>query len=169
MIRFFLLFLMALTTATAQAAVPWGYEAVAKEFEVPGEILYSVALQESEGPGIGRPWPWSANVQGRGYYFESREDLYRFLGSLMERGYKHFDIGLGQVNWHWNGRRFGSLWEATDPYANLRVAASILREHYRETRSWAWAVGRYHAPNNDARASSYIAGVGRKLARVLGE
>jgi hypothetical protein len=150
-----------------RADVPWGYESVAQNYDVPAVILYSVALQESEGPGIGRPWPWTANVGGRGYYFNSRENLYNFLRSLLNQGKSSFDIGLGQVNWYWNGSRFNSLWDATDPYINLHTAAAILREHYLETNSWPQAVGRYHSPGNAARAASYIAGVGRKLERIL--
>jgi hypothetical protein len=155
------------TASFCHAQVPWGYESVAQQYDVPGVILYSVALQESEGPGIGRPWPWTANVGGRGYYFDNREALYNFLLSLQAQGKSSFDIGLGQVNWYWNGSRFNSLWEATDPYINLQTAAAILREHYLETNSWPQAVGRYHSPGNPTRAASYIASVGRKLERVL--
>jgi hypothetical protein len=163
-----LMFIMLFSTAFfCNAEVPWGYETVAKQYDVPAVILYSVALQESEGPGIGRPWPWTANVGGNGYYFYNREDLYHFLCALQAQGKSSFDIGLGQVNWHWNGARFNSLWEATDPYINLHTAAAILREHYLETNSWPLAVGRYHSPGNPTRAASYIANVGRKLERVL--
>ncbi len=167
--RYSLFFFLWVVAGIAHADVPWGYASVAQEYGVPAEILYSVALQESEGPGIGRPWPWTANVKGKGFYFDNREELYSFLCSLLAQGHKSFDIGLGQVNWYWNGSRFASLWEATDPYVNLRTAAAILHEHYLETRSWALAVGRYHAPGNAGRASTYIASVGRKLERVLEE
>lgn len=164
---FTLLLLLAFDLPAAD--IPWGYEKVSNEYGVPAAILYSVALQESEGPGLGLPWPWTANVKGKGYYFDTREDLYRFLQSLLSRGHKSFDIGPGQINWYWNGERFASLWEATDPYTNLRTSASILREHYSDTGSWAEAVGRYHSPGNAHRALKYTVGVGRKLARVLEE
>jgi hypothetical protein len=170
MMRLTLLFLTSLSASfLCHADVPWGYESVAQKYDVPAVILYSVALQESEVPGIGRPWPWTANVGGRGYYFDNREELYTFLCSVLEQGKTSFDIGLGQINWYWNGVRFNSLWEATDPYINLHTAAAILREHYLDTHSWSQAVGRYHSPGNAARAASYIASVGRKLERVLGQ
>jgi hypothetical protein len=150
-------------------SVPWGYEKVANEYGLPSSILYSVALQESEPPGYGRPWPWTANFKGQGYYFNTREELYHFVQSIIDLGYKSIDIGPGQVNWRWNGKRFSSLWNATDPYMNLRVSASILSEHYAETGSWPEAVGRYHSPSNPSRALRYATGVGRKLARVIKE
>ncbi|MEW8046506.1 MAG: lytic transglycosylase domain-containing protein [Candidatus Thiodiazotropha sp.] len=147
--------------------IPWGYEKIAAEYGLPSSILYSVALQESESPDFGKPWPWTANFKGDGYYFESREELYRFAQSIIKRGYKSIDIGPGQVNWRWNGERFSSLWDATDPYTNLRVAAAILIEHFAYTGSWPEAVGRYHSPSNPHRALRYAKGVGRKLANVM--
>lgn len=146
--------------------IPWGYEKVANEYGLPPIILYSVALQESELPGFGRPWPWTANFKGKGYYFDSREALYRFVQSIIDHGYKSVDIGLGQVNWYWNGNRFSTLWEATDPYVNLRVSASILSVYFAETGSWPEAVGRYHSPSNPQRAMRYAMGIGSKLSRV---
>ena len=156
-----------LVSVSAIADVPKGYQAIGEAYGIPPALLYSVALTESEAPGIARPWPWTANVAGKGIYFESRQALFEHLNALHEEGKTNFDIGPAQVNWHWNGGLFDSLWDATDPYVNLETAASMLRDYYRDSGSFEIAVGKYHAPNNPQRAERYKSRVRKKLALVL--
>jgi hypothetical protein len=167
--RFVIVSILSIVSFSCRADIPWGYEKVANEYDIPPIVLYSVALQESQGPGIIRPWPWTVNVSGKGHYFDSRSELYRYLNNLLDSGLKNFDIGLGQVNWRWHHSRFDSLWDATDPYMNLRVAASILQEHYQESGSWKVAIGKYHAPNDPDRARRYVALVEQKIPMAVGE
>ncbi len=150
----------------ANAAVPQGYQRIGEAYGIPPELLYAVALTESEGPGIGKPWPWTANVAGEGYYFASRQALFDALNALQKRGETHFDVGPAQINWYWNGGLFDSLWEATDPYVNLQTAASLLQDYYQETGFFEAAVGRYHSPSDPLRAERYRNRVWQRLALV---
>jgi len=162
-----LIFIQILFPALVFADVPAGYSKVAREYSIPEILLYSVALQESEKPGTGRPWPWTINVGGKGIYFDSRTELFKYAEKLIERGITNFDIGLMQVNWRWNGQHFRSLWAATEPYTNLRTGAMIIRKYYRESRSYEVAIGKYHAPSNPENAKKYKELVRNKLALLV--
>ena len=162
-----LLMLIVLFPIQTLADVPKGYQAIGETYGIPPALLYSVALTESEAPGIARPWPWTANVAGKGFYFESRQALYDYLSELQKNGRTNFDVGPAQVNWRWNGGLFDSLWEATDPYINLHTAAGMIRDYYRESGSYEVAIGKYHAPNDPQRAERYKSRVRKKLALVL--
>jgi len=162
-----LLMLLLLFPTCTIADVPKGYQAIGEAYGIPPVLLYSLALTESEAPGIARPWPWTANVAGKGLYFESRQALFDYLSELRERGRTNFDVGPAQVNWHWNGGLFNSLWDATDPYINLETAASMIRDYYLDSGSFEIAIGKYHAPNDPQRAERYKSRVRKKLALVL--
>ncbi|MEE9358612.1 MAG: hypothetical protein V3U62_10150 [Sedimenticolaceae bacterium] len=57
-------------------SVPGGYRAIAKENGIPHTVFYAMALTESaiqlDESDVYRPWPWTLNVAGRGYFFDSR-------------------------------------------------------------------------------------------------
>ncbi len=84
-------------------AVPFGYRAVAAERGIPHTVFYAMALTESgkqvELVDDYRPWPWTLNVAGRGYFYDSRVAAWQALTALLERGKRSIDIGLMQVNW----------------------------------------------------------------------
>lgn len=113
--------------------IPPGYHLVATEVGVPAEALYSVSLAETSRklPHGERPWPWTLNVAGKGYRYNSRQEAYDAMLSFMRRyPLKRIDVGIAQVNLGWNGTYFSSYYEALDPYTNLRVAARILKSCY---------------------------------------
>ncbi len=162
----------AIAAAKAQGlqTIPSGYQLVASEIGVPAEALYSVSLAESSrklSHGE-RPWPWTLNVAGKGYRYNTRQEAYDTLLSFMRHHpLKQIDVGIGQVNLGWNGRYFSSYWEALDPYTNLRVAARILKSCYDSNPgSWIQAAGCYHYPAGGRPAWSYKAIVRRKLATL---
>jgi len=139
--------------------VPSGYRAIAAEYEIPYTILYAIALAESgrglNGDRIHRPWPWTLNVAGRGYFYPSREAAWDALNSFIARGERSIDIGLMQVSWKYHKDKLGNTWQALDPYYNLRVAAGILQSCFDKRRDWWASVGCYHSPANVVRAESY--------------
>ena len=106
-----------------------------------GKVLYAVALTESGRSGIGRPWPWTLNVGGRGYFFDSRQAAWKALMKWLRAGRRSIDIGLMQVNWRYHKDRLGTPWQALDSYHNLRVGAAILRECFHARRDWWASVG----------------------------
>jgi len=156
--------------APVQASVPFGYQQVAEAYDLPPEVLYAVALTESarqvDSTGNLRPWPWTLNVQGRGHFFDSRQEAEAALQEHFDAGRRSIDIGLMQVNWRYHRQRLGSLQLALDPYHNLRVAAEILQHCHQSRQDWWAAVGCYHAPNSPQRAARYQARVRAHWQRV---
>lgn len=159
---------------SSQHIVPQGYREVARAQGVPPNILYALSLTESgrtisRNRNVFRPWPWTLNVEKKGYYYPTRCAAWQALTGFLEQG-KVVDIGLAQVNWKWHKKRLVNPWQALEPYFNLRVGAQILREHYDASGDWWTAIGHYHAPaatpEARARAQQYRVRVGRHLRRV---
>jgi len=156
----------------AGESVPAGYASAARAHGIPADIFYAVALTES-GKVVDRfrtrrPWPWTLNVGGKGYFYASREDAHRALRRFLAQGKRSIDIGLMQVNWRWHRDKLGDPWQALDPEHNLQVGARILASCYRERRDRWDAVGCYHAPNNRKFANRYrrnVAAHWRRIAR----
>jgi hypothetical protein len=152
--------------------VPEGYVRVGVEQGVPASVIFGVALQESQllfGTKFGKralPWPWTLNVAGAPYRFATRAEAEDALSRFLSQGISSIDIGPMQVNWRYNKSRLVTESTALDPYWNLRVGASILREHFQATGNWFTAVGRYHSPTNAGRAASYARFVFDHIARL---
>ena len=155
----------------SQDAVPVGYRTVAAERGIPDDVLYAVALTESgksmKTAGEYRPWPWTLNVAGRGYFFESRLSAWQALTAWLEQGERVIDIGLMQVNWRYHEERLGTPWQALEPYHNLRVGAGILQACYSQRQDWWESVGCYHAPANPDRADRYRRRVRSRWQRIV--
>ncbi|RQZ67493.1 transglycosylase SLT domain-containing protein [Burkholderia sp. Bp9004] len=127
------------------------------------KILAGIALNESNYRG--RAWPWTLNVAGQGFFFESREEAYKAVEALLARGRSDFDVGLMQVNWRYHGKRFASAWDALAPASNVAVAEAILTENFARTDSVAKAIAYYHSANpNPGR--SYLTRFVRHLSLI---
>ncbi|WP_111414601.1 transglycosylase SLT domain-containing protein [Billgrantia lactosivorans] len=162
-------------SATAGNDIPEAYVVAAQRHGVPPEVLYAVALTESKVPLAHtlRPWPWTLNVAGQSYYFETRAEACEALTrALFET--ELIDVGVAQLNLRWQpqlfgaGNRFVDPCDALDPYANLDEAAKLLRSHYDASGSqdWVAAAGRYHRPAGGAPASRYRRAVAANLERL---
>jgi soluble lytic murein transglycosylase-like protein len=157
----------------ADESVPVGYASAARAHGIPADVFYAVALTESgkvvDGFRTRRPWPWTLNVGGKGYFYASRDDAHRALQRFLAEGKRSIDIGLMQVNWRWHRDKLGDPWRALDPDHNLHVGARILANCYQE-RGDRWdAVGCYHAPNNPAFARRYSKTVAAHWGRIVGQ
>jgi len=142
----------------AAEIVPSGYRNIANEYQIPPKVLYAVALTESgrsDSIGTLRPWPWTLNLRGRGFFYSSRREAWWALRRFLEQGKQSIDIGLMQVNWRYHKTKLVNPWLALDPYHNLRVAAVILRSCYEKKQDWWRGVGCYHSPGNEERATAY--------------
>lgn len=147
--------------------IPAEYHEIAAEARVPAELLYSLALAESSRrlkSGV-HPWPWTINIAGKGYRYNTREEAWQALLQFIHKvPLKRIDVGITQVNLGWNGHLFPSFYDAFDPSTNLRVAAHILRSCYETSLgSWIKAAGCYHHPAGGKHAANYIVSVRRKL------
>ena len=79
-------------------SVPVGYRTIAAECGIPYTVLYAVALTESgkqvRPTDVYRPWPWTLNIGGRGYFFDSRLAAWQALTASLQAGQRSIDIGL---------------------------------------------------------------------------
>ncbi|MFT0546145.1 transglycosylase SLT domain-containing protein [Allopusillimonas ginsengisoli] len=155
----------------AQEIPPPAYQLAAQQAGIPSIVLFAVALQES---GIRRdnriiPWPWSLNVAGQSHLYATRDEACAgLLQALREARPTRVDVGLAQINLGYHKHRYSRPCDLLDPYANLQVAATILREQYRPGEDWLVAMGRYHRPAGGEPAARYRRSVSRHLARVQG-
>ncbi len=165
-----LLLLLLGGSAAIAKEVPSYYKRAAHNLDIPPEVLFAVAIQESRPPtgtirGVTQPWPWTLNCSGRPYYLNTRDQAYSYLLLLTDAGIS-CDIGIMQINWKWHKQRFSSLGDALDPYINITTGAKILSEQYTISRSWKGAVGGYHSPSNKGRAAIYSGKVFKHLTSL---
>lgn len=135
----------------AARVLPFEYQRVATHYDIPVAIFFSIALAESgyRTSGIYNPWPWTLNIEGEPYRFDTAVDAVAVLRDAIAQG-KHADIGIMQVNSLWHAHRVAALSDLLHPHTSLHVGAMILVEQRRRSQSWWEAVGRYHAPGRDA-------------------
>ena len=154
--------------------VPTAYANAAHARQVPPRMLYALSLTESAATlSFGRrPWPWTLNIAGRGERYASRDAACQALTAALTHT-TIVDVGLGQLNVHWQQRLFGTDGRFADPcaalnpYANLDAAAAILyRCHERTGGSWIVAAGCYHRPAGGPPAARYRDAFSRELARL---
>ncbi|MEM8500676.1 MAG: hypothetical protein AAF542_21865 [Pseudomonadota bacterium] len=147
------------------------YEQVSAYCGVPSDILYAVSLVESGRwrEGKNAPWPWTLNIEGKGYYFATREAMFeQVMAAISEK--RSVDIGPMQTNWHWKFEQLGSPWKATEPVFNIKTGCQIIRALYEKHGDWWVAVGKYHresdAPRHQRAAAQYSARVYKEWERL---
>lgn len=119
----------------------------AQSVNVPANVLRTIARVETGRLVDGRlkPWPWTVNIEGKGYWFDSEDAAYAFVRAAYYRGARSFDIGCFQINYKWHGAAFGSFETMFDPQENAVYAAKFLQQLRSEFGSWSEAVGAYHS------------------------
>lgn len=131
----------------------------ARESGVPGALVRAVMTAESGRPagkgGTLRPWPWALNVDGRGYWPDTREQALDMIDGFLREGRTSIDIGCFQINLRWHGQAFASPEEMIDPARNAAYAVRFLLELKEKTGSWRDAAGAYHSRDPD-RAEGYV-------------
>jgi len=117
--------------------------------QLPPGLLSAIALVESGRPdphtGTVRPWPWTIDVAGLGFFFQTKAAAVAAVRSLQELGIQSIDVGCLQVNLMYHPAAFANLDQAFDPSANARYAARFLDALYDRTKDWAQAAGDYHS------------------------
>lgn len=133
-----------------------------RKYGIPQRLLGAIAATETgrrhKGLGVQVPWPWTINVEGRGFYFHSKREAVIAVEKYQAQGVKSIDVGCMQVNLYHHPQAFANLSQALEPSFNVDYAARFLRGHYDETRSWKTAVGRYHS-RTPGHAARYIGAV----------
>lgn len=125
-----------------------------KRYNIPDNLLLAIGLQEAGRQVNGQLtiWPWTANSNGKGNFFGSKEALEAWVRQTQTAGTRSIDVGCMQVNQKWHGRHFASIKEAIDPVSNVDYAARFLISLHAETRDWWQAAGRYHSSTDTHKA-----------------
>lgn len=136
---------------------------------VPLSVLTAISLNETgrKAGAAFRAWPWTVNLEGKGYWFATRQEALDFAHQSYERGARSFDTGCFQINYRWHGEHFRSIEEMFDPMANALYAARFLRTLYAEKGSWDGAAGAYHSRTPEF-AERYAARFSRFREKLAG-
>ncbi len=120
---------------------------------VPDKLLPSIARVESGrldgATGRVRPWPWTINVDGVGYFYDTKEQVISAVQTLQAKGKRSIDVGCMQVNLMHHPKAFAGLEEAFDPIVNARYAVRFLVSLYAMTKDWPLATAYYHSSTPD--------------------
>lgn len=134
---------------------------------LPSGLLFAISQVESgrPDPALRRiePWPWTVQAEGRGIYFETKEQAVQWVREAMTRGVTSIDTGCMQVNLFYHPEAFATAEDAFDPDRNADYAARFLVQLHAETGDWQQAAGFYHSQTL-ALAASYRERVGRALS-----
>lgn len=116
---------------------------------LPANLLVSIGFVESgrRDPVSGRiaPWPWTVNVDGAGYYFDSEQDAAAFAQNAEAAGAGDVDVGCFQISLENHPDAFGSIDAAFDPADNADFAARFLNQLKTRSGSWEAAIAGYHS------------------------
>lgn len=128
---------------------------------VPQELLLAIGLVES---GL---WPWTLNVEGKGYFFRTKDDLRNFLANNRISFSRSFDVGAMQINSQW-AKHFGYDIDAMlDIERNMDFAGWILRTNFNSFGENWRGVSTYHTPHVSDRAVSYARKVVEKMKKLV--
>lgn len=118
----------------------------AQRYGIPVDVMRALTLTETgrKMNGRMRPWPWTVNVAGKGYWFETRAQAVDFISTIPKQT-RSYDIGCFQINWRWHGEAFASQADMFDPVLNADYAARFLRSLLPEFKTWRKAAGAYHS------------------------
>jgi len=120
-----------------------------RAYAIPTHLLSAIASTESgryhEGLKLRLPWPWTINVEGKGYYFDTKAQAVAAVQKYRARGIQSIDVGCMQVNLMHHPDAFASLDQAFEPESNIAYAAGFLRGLYNEEGTWKKAAADYHS------------------------
>jgi hypothetical protein len=116
---------------------------------IPPHLLAAISRVESgrHDPVTGdvHPWPWTANAEGQGYFYDTKTQAIAAVRGMQAHGVQSIDVGCGQVNLMHHPDAFPSLDAAFDPQANATYAGKFLRQLFDQTGDWNKAVAMYHS------------------------
>ena len=137
---------------------------------IPTHLLAAIATTESgryhEGLGMNVPWPWTINVDGKGYFFNSKAEAVAQVQNLIAQGKQSIDVGCMQVNLKHHAKAFTSLSDAFDPGKNVAYAATFLHNNYGEMGDWIKATAAYHS-RTPVHGARYLTNIERSWNRIV--
>lgn len=114
----------------------------------PAGLMAAIARVESgrpDGQGGVHPWPWTINVEGAGYIYDTKAEAIAAVRAFQAKGARSIDVGCMQVNLMYHPRAFASLDEGFDPAANAAYAARYLKDLHAQSKDWVKATAHYHS------------------------
>lgn len=143
-----------------------------KRKNIPTHLLAAIATTESgryhKGLGMSVPWPWTINVDGKGYYFNSKAEAIAQTQNLIASGRRSIDVGCMQVNLKHHPKAFANLNQAFDPAANVAYAATFLHDNYATLGDWIKATAAYHS-RTPVYGQKYLLDIERSWNRIVGK
>lgn len=143
-----------------------------REHGIPVHLLAAIASTESgrwhKGLKMPLPWPWTINAEGRGQFFETKQDAIAEVKRLLASGVKSIDVGCMQVNLRHHPNAFQTLNEAFEPRTNVAYAAKFLKSNFDELGSWKKAAAAYHS-RTPQFGNRYIGIVYNSWRRIINE
>lgn len=137
---------------------------------IPNHLLAAISSTESgrwhKGLGMALPWPWTANVEGKGYYYNSKAEAIAGVQQHMRNGARSIDVGCMQVNLKHHAKAFANLSEAFEPANNVAYAAKFLRTNYNDLGDWIKATGAYHS-RTPKYGNAYLARIEKSWNRIV--
>lgn len=133
----------------------------------PGYALVIGAIAQNESKYKGYPWPWTLNVHGKSYYFDSRTKAHDFIQLLLKNGIRSFDVGLTQINWKYHSHRFKSPWDALNPVVNIQTSKTILADLIRKKGDLESAIACYHNCVDKALGQKYLNNFKREYSALV--
>lgn len=141
-----------------------------RQYGIPVHLLAAISSIETgryhKGLGMALPWPWTINVEGKGYFFSSKAEAIAETNRHLKMGKRSIDIGCMQVNLKHHPTAFANLNDAFDPEKNVDYAARFLKNNYADlNNSWVRAAAAYHS-RTPSRGNPYlqkVAGAWQKI------
>ncbi len=141
-----------------------------KKNNIPSHLLAAIATTESgryhKGLGMSVPWPWTINVEGKGYYFNSKIEAIAQTQRLLAQGYQSIDVGCMQVNLKHHPRAFANLNQAFDPASNVAYSAKFLSSNYATLGDWIKATAAYHS-RTPVHGQRYLGDIERSWNKIV--
>ncbi|WP_375176171.1 transglycosylase SLT domain-containing protein [Pseudooceanicola sp.] len=120
-------------------------------YQIPDNLLLGIGLQESGlyREGALTVWPFTANAEGKGAYFETEAEAVAWVNARRAEGITSIDLGCMQVNMHWHPDAFDSVADGFNPARNVDYAAQYLLRLYKSRGDWQAAAASYHSRSED--------------------
>jgi hypothetical protein len=139
---------------------------------IPTHLLAAIATTESgryhKGLGMSVPWPWTINVEGKGYHFNSKAEAIAQTQRFLAAGRASIDVGCMQVNLKHHPKAFSDLNQAFDPERNVAYASKFLRENHASMGDWIKATAAYHS-RTAVHGNRYLGEIERNWNRIVGK
>ncbi len=120
-----------------------------KRERIQTNLLSAIALAESgrysKKYPSGIAWPWTVTAEGKGKFYNSKQEALDAVKALQSQGVENIDVGCMQINLKYHPDAFDSIEDALDPRKNVSYAADFLKRNYQQTKSWGEAATRYHS------------------------